>query len=395
MRIAECTESFIPIVDGVGRVVYHYATSLAQSGHECYVIAPFQNAGYRGGFPFDLVDFLSVKVPTAPQLRTGIAPLDLHYAERISKIELDIVHAHGQGFSSVEAFRLAEKLNIPLVGTFHSKYYDDFLRITHSDILASLGSRFVTDLYDRCDEVWTASKDAAETLRSYGFKKDIAIVPNGTEIYTPSAAFEKSAREKFNLGDLPILLYVGQIDFKKNLRRMIEAVELLKRHGHPIQLVFAGQGWDREELEKLSAEKGLDQVVFTGHITDSDLLDGLYMAASLFVFPSLYDTSGLVVREAAVMGTPSIVVENTAPSEVITDDVNGLICQDTTESLCAGLERFLFKMSAEQREAIGKNAQKSIPLPWEAVMKEVEERYKALVARGRLKRKSRFKRPGR
>jgi 1,2-diacylglycerol 3-alpha-glucosyltransferase len=375
--------------------VYHYATSLPLYGHECYVIAPVQDTGYRGGYPFDLVDFLSVKVPTAPQYHTGIALLDLHYAERISKLEFDIVHAHAPGFSGVEAYRLAEKWNVPLVGTFHSKYYDDFLRVTHSDVLASLGTRFVTDLYERCDEVWTVSEDAAETLRSYGFKKEIVIMPNGTEICTPSAASEEKAREAFNLDDLPVLLYVGQIDFKKNLRRTIEAVALLQKHGHRVQLVFAGQGRDREELEKMAWEQGLERVTFTGHITDQELLDGLYMAASLFVFPSLYDTAGLVVQEAAVMGTPSIVVENTAPAELITDGVNGLICQDTAESLCAGLERFLYEMSAEQREAIRKNAQKSVPLPWEKVMKEVEERYKTLAARGRLKRKSMFARPGR
>lgn len=394
MRIAQCSDTFLPIMDGVGRVVYQYASSLALSGHECYVIAPFQHAGYRGGHPFDLVDFMSVKVPTAPQYHTGIAPLDLHYVERISKIELDIIHAHAPGFAGVEAHRLAEKLNVPLVGTFHSKYYDDFLRVTHSDVLASLGSRFVAEFYERCDEVWTVSEDAAEALRSYGFKNDISIVQNGTEMRTPSPAFEKTAREIYKLGDLPVLLYVGQIDFKKNLRRTLEAVSLLETRGHSVQLVFAGQGRDKEELEKLAGEQGLDHVLFTGHITDQDLLDGLYMAASLFVFPSLYDTAGLVVREAAVMGTPSVVVENTAPAEVIMDGWNGLICRDTTESLCAGLERFLFEMSVEERLAIRKHAQESIPLPWEIVMMEVEERYQALIAKGKQKKKSRFPRLG-
>ena len=135
-------------------------------------------------------------------------------------------------------------------------------------------------------------------------------------------------------------------------------------------------------------EKGLDKVVFAGHITDRDLLDGLYMAASLFVFPSLYDTAGLVVREAAVMGTPSVVVKNTAPAEVISDGVNGLICNDDTVSLCDVIERYLFGMSETERENIRKNAQTSVPLPWETVMAEVVERYSALIQKGKPKRKS-------
>jgi glycosyltransferase involved in cell wall biosynthesis len=55
------------------------------------------------------------------------------------------------------------------------------------------------------------------------------------------------------------------------------------------------------------------RTIFTGHVTDENLLYGLYENADLFVFPSLYDTSGMVVREAASMATPSIVVRGCAP----------------------------------------------------------------------------------
>lgn len=379
MRIAQCSDSFLPIVDGVGRVVHQYATHLSRAGHECYVIAPLQDAGYRGHFPFDIVDFISVKVPTAPQYQTGIATLDIHYMERISTIELDLVHVHAPGFAGLEGMRLAEKQDIPVVGTFHSKYYEDFLRITHSDVLASLGSRFVAEFYKRCDEVWTVSEDAAETLADYGYKGEISIVQNGTEIREPSPAHEQAARAAFNLGESPILLYVGQIDFKKNLPRLLEAAAMLQQHGRNFQLVMAGQGRDQAALEQQAEKLGLKQVLFTGHINDRDLLDGLYMAADLFVFPSIYDTAGLVVREAAVMGTPSVVIENTAPAEVIQPGVTGLVCQDNSESLCSVIEHYLLDMSDEQRKALGLQAQKNVPLPWETVMAEVQERYQSLI----------------
>jgi glycosyltransferase involved in cell wall biosynthesis len=143
--------------------------------------------------------------------------------------------------------------------------------------------------------------------------------------------------------------------------------------------VLAGQGRDQAALEKQAENLGLKQVVFTGHISDRDLLDGLYMAADLFVFPSIYDTAGLVVREAAVMGTPSVVVENTAPAEVIQPGVTGLVCQDNSESLCRVVEHYLLELSDEQRKALGLQAQKNVPLPWETVMAEVQERYHSLI----------------
>lgn len=51
LRIGQFTDTFLPIVDGVGRVVYNYAVNIAALGHECYVIAPIGETGYRGGIP--------------------------------------------------------------------------------------------------------------------------------------------------------------------------------------------------------------------------------------------------------------------------------------------------------------------------------------------------------
>ncbi len=389
MRIAQCSDSFLPIVDGVGRVAYQYADRLSRSGDECYVITPLQNTGFRGGYPFEIVDFVSTKVPSAPQYQAGVALLDTHYMNRISKIGLDLIHVHSPGLAGAEGLRLGEKLKVPVVGTFHSKYYDDIKRATHARMLAQLGSHFVADFYERCDEVWTVSQDAAATLRSYGYQGDIAVVQNGTEMRTPSPEFERRAREQFRLGDDPLLLYVGQLDYKKNLRMTMEAASLLQKRGHTFQLVLAGQGRDKRKLADLAAQEGIRQMIFTGHITDRELLDGLYMAASLFVFPSLYDPSGLVGREAAVMGIPSAVVENTAPAEVITPDVNGLVCSNDPVSLCDSIEHYLYEMSDAERAAIREAAQTTIPLPWEKVIAEVQHRYGEIVARGRQRRQSR------
>jgi len=52
------------------------------------------------------------------------------------------------------------------------------------------------------------------------------------------------------------------------------------------------------------------------------------------------------------------------------------------------IERYLYEISKAERAAIRKRAQKSLPMPWEKVMSEVEERYQALIARGKQKRKS-------
>lgn len=384
LRIAECTDTFLPIADGVGRVTFEYANALGARGHECYVVTPLKYYGYRGNYPFEIADYTGVSVPGSPQYRTGIAYLDKHYTSRMDSVKLDIVHSHSPGPAGLEAVRLASRLRVPLIGTFHSKFYDDFLRVTHNASLAQLGVRFVADYYERCDEVWAVSQQAAETLRSYGYKGDVLVMENGIRIqpYDPLAAAR--ARTHFRLSNAPILLYTGQIDWKKNLRCTVEAAALLFRRGVPFQLLLAGQGQDLKAVKALAEEFGISQVThFLGHVSDPTLLNGLYAAAELFVFPSLYDTAGLVVREAAVMGTPSIVLRGSAPAECIQPGVNGLLCENSAESLAGEIAAYL--SNADLRRSMGAAARETIPVPWETVIDRVEARYEALADRDRIR----------
>ncbi len=388
MRIAQCNDTFLPIVDGVGRVAFEYAQALGRRSHECYVISPMRDAGYRGNYPFEIVDFVSVKVPGSPQYSTGIAKLDNHYVARMDMVELDIVHAHSPGPAGLEAARLAAKHKIPLIGTFHSKYQDDILRYTRSEGIAQIGAKYVADFFDRCDEVWTVSRLAAQTLRSYGYAGRIEIMPHGTNIPVITEADKAVVKKTFALSGDPMLLYVGQIDRKKNIKLTLEAAAMLHQRGQRFQLVLAGQGKDFDAMRGLADELGLHDVVrFTGHISDSRTLNGLYACASLFVFPSAYDTAGLVVREAAAAGTPSVVLMDSAPAEVIQDGENGFLCEDDTKSLASVLTGALSDM--HHLGAVGERAKATIPIPWEKVIDSVEERYRALSEQKRpqLKRK--------
>ena len=71
MRIIQFSDSFLPVMDGVGNVVYQYALNLAHKGHECYVVAPQTDTGYRGGYPFELVDYIGVPLPRMKSYKIG------------------------------------------------------------------------------------------------------------------------------------------------------------------------------------------------------------------------------------------------------------------------------------------------------------------------------------
>ena len=376
MRIVQFSDSFLPIMDGVGNVVYRYALNMGGRGHECYVVAPQTDTGYRGNFPFEIVDYIGVPLFRMKSYTIGMPALDKHCQNRLNAIEADIVHVHSPFVAGQAGLTYGQKNHLPIVGTFHSKYYDDFLQVTGIELLAKVGVKHVVNFYEKCDEVWAVSASSADTLRGYGFKGDIRVMPNGTDIRPLSEERAREVVEQYGLaGEAPVLLFVGQVNWKKNLRRVLEACAKLEA---PFSLVIAGQGPHEKEARQLAEKLGIaDRTRFTGHLTDPDALNALYRRADLFLFPSIYDNSPLVVREAAAMGTPSVTVHGSSAAECITDGENGLLCEDDSDDLARVVRDALADPDALRR--MGQRAHDTIPIPWTKLVDDVLERYQALL----------------
>ena len=86
-------------------------------------------------------------------------------------------------------------------------------------------------------------------------------------------------------------------------------------------------------------------------------------------------------REAAVMATPSVMVRGSTAAEIIRDGENGFLCQDDAQDLARVIKNAL--NDPQRLKQVGQNACETIPVPWETIMKTVEERYARLVALGR------------
>ena len=382
LKIGQFTDTFLPIVDGVGRVVQAYSETLCKMGHQVTVVAPMYDTGFQGGFTFQLVEYVGSSVPGMKQYKVGEAVLDAHYRRRIRMIELDLIHAHSPFTAGSEALRLAAVRKLPLVATFHSKYYDDFLKATRSESIAKMGVKLVVNFYNRCDEVWAVGKNTADVLRQYGYEGEIQVMPNGATMRTVSPGDVEQVNRRWNLGTDPLILFVGQMDWKKNILTVLEACAEMKKNGTAFRLLLAGQGMDMNAIgQKIRDLNIQDRAEQLGHITDASLLDALYARASLFAFPSLYDAAPMVVREAAVMGTPSVMVKNSTAAEIIRHGENGLLCDNDPKDLARVMTEALAK--PEKLKAIGLHARETIPVPWEKVMETAAERYERLVALGK------------
>ena len=382
LRIGQFTDTFLPVVDGVGRVVQAYSETLCRMGHQVTVVAPMYDTGFQGGFPFELVDYAASSVPGFKQYKIGEAVLDAHYRRRMRMIELDVIHAHSPFTAGSEALRLAAVRKLPLVASFHSKYYDDFLKATKSESIAKMGVKLVVSFYNRCDEVWAVGKNTADVLREYGYEGTIQVMPNGATMRTVSPSDVEEVNRRWNLGDDPLIFFAGQMDWKKNILTVLEACAEMKKAGVSYRLLLAGQGIDLAAIEQKIHDLNIqDRAEQIGHISDASLLDGLYARASLFAFPSLYDAAPMVVREAAVMGTPSVMVRGSTAAEIIRDGENGILCDNDPKDLARVMTEAL--QQPEKTEEIGRRAHDTIPIPWEKVLETAVERYERLVALGK------------
>ncbi len=115
----------------------------------------------------------------------------------------------------------------------------------------------------------------------------------------------------------PFILYVGRLQGRKNLVRLVEAYAQVRRDGSKHQLVLVGKKeWMAEPILAKVADLGLgDEVVLTGYVASEDL-PWFYSAADVFAYPSFFEGFGLPVIEAMACGTPVITSMGSSLQEV-------------------------------------------------------------------------------
>ncbi|MEI8114351.1 MAG: glycosyltransferase, partial [Bacteroidia bacterium] len=120
-----------------------------------------------------------------------------------------------------------------------------------------------------------------------------------------------------------------------------------------------------------------DNVVFTKVITDREDLQCVFAASDLFVFPSVYDNSPLVIQEAAAFDIPSVLVRNSSSAENIIDGVNGFLVENDLGDLTKTISGLMNNRQAIRKA--GEGARKTIYHPWEAIVDDVYQRYTDII----------------
>ena len=170
--------------------------------------------------------------------------------------------------------------------------------------------------------------------------------------------------------------------------RTITIDELMEEYG--FEAVFIGSGADAAEVQKYAKPLG-SKCIFTGAISQRETLRAWYCRADLFLFPSSYDTNGLVVREAAACDLAAVLIDGSCAAEGVTDGVDGFLIDENAGSMAAKLQKICKR--PECMAQVGCQAGDRLYLSWGDAVKRARERYGIVMENYRMGRYDDHHRP--
>ncbi len=380
LNVCLINDSFPPAIDGVANAVTNYAEIIARSYGNPTVVTPYYPDADDTVYDFPVIRYPSVDMTKLVGYRAGM-PFSPEIAAKLEKAGFDIIHSHCPITSTMLARSVRERLDVPVVFTYHTKFDIDIANAIRSKLLQEEAAKILVENISACDEIWTVSNGAGENLKKLGYRGEYIVMPNGLDFPRGRVddALIREVTEGYDLPEgIPVFLFVGRMMWYKGVRISLDALKMLKDEGREFRMVFVGGGTDKEEIVAYSRSLGLDGCVFfSDPIRDRNRIRAWYCRADLFLFPSTFDTNGLVVREAAACALGSVLVAGSCAAEDVRDGTDGFLIEENAESMAACLRTLC--ENPEKMKEVGKNAQQDIYISWDDAVKGAVERYGTVI----------------
>lgn len=377
--------SYLPAVRYGGTIVsvHGLCRALAERGHEVHVFTTSVDGDRDSDVPHETPvnrDGVNVWYFRSPRFRR------LYWAPRLRRMlrhhvgEFDVVHTHAIYLWPLwTAARLAEQAGVPYVVSPRGMLEQQLVERKNALWKAALIGFIEKRTMEQAAAVHMTSGREAEQAAAFGFRlPPVHVIPNGVTVAPPTGPRVSAGISDIAGGD-PFVLFLGRVNWKKGLDRMIRALP----HVPDARLVIAGN--DEEEyalvLDDLARQSGVgDRVIFTGPVHGKDKA-ALMASARLLVLPSYSENFGNVVVEAMAAGCPVVVTPEVGIAESVRQIGAGLVVDGTPTALANAIAALMADDQRRHEMGARGRAAAAAQFSWPAVAAQMEQLYQSVAAR--------------
>ena len=375
MRIALVASSYNYIKDGVALTLNRLVAYLERQGVEVLVFAPVGSAPafvHQG----TVVPVPSMALPRRPEYRLAFG-LSRQNLQRLRAFRPDILHiAFAPDFLGYSAWRFAERWNIPLVASYHTRYETYLKHYWYVAGLKGVLSWYLRRFYGACREVYVPSRSMVEVLLAEGLRDNFRLWPRGVDLgqFDPD---KRSARwrARYGIGAAEVIvLHVSRLVREKRTDTLEATLRLLEARGVAHRSVIVGDGPERARLEAR-----LPRTIFTGFLQGEDLSEA-YASSDIFLFPSETESFGNVTLEALASGLPCVCADATGSRSLVEHGRSGYLAEPgSVEEFATHVGRIAADPELRQKMAVAARDH-SRSFSWDGTMDRILGYYKSLLA---------------
>ena len=343
MRILHVVATYLPAHRYGGTIVsvHGLCAALAARGHDVHVFTTSVDGSSDSDVPHGqpvTIDGVHVWYFRSPSFRRIYRAPDLDAALGREVPHFDVVHTHAVFLWPLwRAARAAARAGIPYVLSPRGMMEKELIR-RKSTLLKSIWIGAIErNNLEHARAIHVTSQREADELESFGFALPAVVeIPNGVD-QAPSPAPAMSPGLQTAVGDGPFALFLGRIEWKKGLDRLIDALSV-SAHA---RLVIAGideDGYQRT-IEARAAGRGVqDRVRFVGPVFGTDKW-ALLSAAKMLALTSYSENFGNVVLEALASSCPVLITPEVGIAAAVATAGVGEVVDGNAVAIAAALDR--------------------------------------------------------
>jgi len=345
-------------VGGLAAHVYDLSKMLVKKGYNIHVVT----CSFPGAADYELVDgvhvhrFDAYEIPAPEFLQWDLNMnilMEKKAIEIVKEHDIDIIHAHDWLVASA-AIGLKHLFRKPLIATIHS------LERGRRNGLYNDGQHMIDQIENfLIQEAWhnIVCSQYMQSLChfSFSFPNDkMTIIPNGVRYDDFSVELSKGDavkhHKKYALAKEQIVAYIGRLVPEKGVNVLLGAVKPVLEKMPNTKFVIAGEGWHRNELQRITKELKIEEkVLFTGYLPEEDFL-AYFNVSDILVVPSTYEPFGIVALEGMATKTPIIVSDTGGLSEIVDHQWTGMkVPADNSQALADSIIELLTNETLRNR----------------------------------------------